>query len=180
MDREANHDLGRTRFASHRWRISIIPSGAERALIVVEKPKLKFLLAGRPIQVDVRREYRKGRIYAIALPDRRSSVCRAMILDALETDLGIWRVTIRHAAEDRPRLLAARLGGPQGDYTDRLDRAAYGEPEPLSASDLDRYGSTSRWRDDLIRRGRAEESQKRPSRRYAFPPSLPCAAARVP
>lgn len=128
-------------------------------MIVVEKAKLRFLLAGLPVPLEVSREYRKGRLYSFGMVGRRLSLGRVMVQEIVELEPGAWRITVLHAAEERPRLLAARLGGAGGDYTDRPDRAAQGEPEALSDADLERYASTARWKADQERRELAHRAR---------------------
>lgn len=107
-------------------------------MIVVDKAKLRFLLAGRTLEVDVTREYRRGRSYALGTSNTRS-VCRVQVLERVELEDGSWKLTIRQSA-DAPRLLAARPG-PGRDYVSDPHLAMRDEPEAVDSTTLDRFAA---------------------------------------
>lgn len=107
-------------------------------MIVVDKGKLKFLLAGRITEVDVTTSYRKGRSYAVGTSHKRS-ICRAEVLELQELEDATWRLKIRLAL-DKPRLLAARPG-PGHDYVSDPHLAMREEPEAVDARSLERYAA---------------------------------------
>lgn len=58
-------------------------------MIVVDKPKLKFLLAGRTITVTVNSDrYKRGRSYAVGTAHNKASTCTATVLGIRVTDSG--------------------------------------------------------------------------------------------
>lgn len=131
-------------------------------MIVLDRPKLKFLLAGRAITVDVTRTYRKGRSYAVGTSHKRS-VCRVQVLEIFELNDTTRRLTIKLSTEEKPRLLAANPAGMRSDYTNDPKRAAQGEPEALTDAqlqDLTKYRAAHAhgaqaaplldWRDRLV------------------------------
>ena len=92
-------------------------------MIIIDRPKLRFLLAGRTIQIDETRSYRKGRVYPLGV-SRRSAVCRIVVVDLEPLESG-WRVTIKRAAVDEPPMFLARdPAGMRRDYTPNPAKAA--------------------------------------------------------
>lgn len=109
-------------------------------VIVVDRSKLKFLLAGRSLLVKVSREHRKGRTYAVGT-SYKNTICRVEVLEVVPLPDG-WRLEIRRVTEDTPRLLAANPAGMRTDYVTDPLKAARGEPEALSdkqVQELTRY-----------------------------------------
>lgn len=125
-------------------------------MIVVDSQKLRFLLAGRPLTVEVHREYRKGRDYAVGKTFRKAT-CRAVVEDIEQTGAKTWRLTIRHSYEDRPVWLAKKNA--RADYTRELSKAMLDEPEPVGREDLRRYAKQSMARDDPQRRSAAHAAR---------------------
>lgn len=104
-------------------------------MIIIDKPKLKFLLAGRAVQIEAGREYRKGRSYALGLSHKRS-ICRVEVLDVDGSDEMGWVLSVKLASTDTPRLLAADPAGMRSDYVSDPQKAARGEPEALTDAQL--------------------------------------------
>lgn len=126
-------------------------------MIVVSKANLRFLLAGRAIEVDVPREYRRGRSYALGTRHNRT-VCRVQILACRQLADG-WRVTVRQMSGDEVRLLAR--SGSRGYVTapveadpadpDVLRGAASEEPEALSEEQVRHLARYRAARDRMVR-----------------------------
>lgn len=133
-------------------------------MIVVDRPKLKFLLAGRKIIVEVGREYRKGRDYAVGTSWKRS-VCRARVEVVEELEDG-WRLTLAQVIEEKPRWFARQ--GVQADYTFEIAKAVLDEPEPLDDVTLRRFAADASERDAERRQDAARSAALlRPSTRLA-------------
>jgi hypothetical protein len=98
-------------------------------LIVIERTKLKFLLSGRALVIDVPapERYRTGRSYALGFNHRRT-VCRVEIIEVLDET-----IRVRLADMDPPLLLAARS---QYGYTDDPAKAMRDEPEAVHPGEL--------------------------------------------
>lgn len=142
-------------------------------MIIIDKPTLKFLRAGRAVNVTSTRNYRAGYSYAIGLTHKRT-VCRALIVDSTQTSDGTWTLILKQDLIDRPIFLAANPAGMRSDYTYSEARAARGtDRQPIEA-----VGSTrddAAWlqkrsreaadRDDQIRRERAHRERIERKRR---------------
>ena len=131
-------------------------------MILLDKAKLKFLLAGRAIDVDVPRAYDKRRIYSVGVRPKHA-VCRAQILNATETADG-WTLTIRQHTEDVPVFLAANPGAIRADYTTnpaRAAREANGSPIEAVRDDawIAKVAAAASSRDDRLRRERAHAAR---------------------
>ena len=105
-------------------------------MIVISRERLKFLLAGRELDVVLdrmpARPYKRGRVYAVGLTHRKTT-CHAEILSVTDSpDFVALRLRIAPAASDRPRMLARKSG-----YTELSDPLDAGEA--LSVADLEQY-----------------------------------------
>lgn len=101
-------------------------------MILVDKPKLKFLLAGRVVLVGSSHgNYRKGRTYAVGTRANRT-ICRVEVVKVVATADG-FDLSIRQATEDKPRLLARNPGAQRADYVSEPSAAAADEPEAVDA-----------------------------------------------
>ena len=103
-------------------------------MIVIEKQKLRFLLAGHPLTITGinTTRYRRGRTYALGITHKHS-ICRVEIIELQPTS---ETMRVRLANIDPPRLLAARS---EYGYTDDPAKAMNGEPEAVPYHDLERY-----------------------------------------
>lgn len=110
-------------------------------MIVVDRGRLKFLLAGRAVTVDVTREYRRHGVYALGISPRKSS-CRVQVVERFRLNDGTWRLTIKRLSGDEVRLFKR-----SGSYAtapveldpadpDVLRGADFHEPEALSDEQL--------------------------------------------
>ena len=112
-------------------------------MILIDKPKLKFLLAGRQIDVDVNRAYRKGRVYAVGVRHNKPATCRVQILECKAQENG-WTIRVQRLSGDIVRLMT-RNGYVEApveldpDDPDVLIGGMTSEPEPLDAATLKRY-----------------------------------------
>jgi hypothetical protein len=74
----------------------------------------------------------------------------------------VWVISfVKGDATDTPRLLAARPGGPGGDYTANPARAAKGEPEAVSASLQEKFSQRAREQHTATKRGDWREQRDR-------------------
>ena len=128
-------------------------------MITVDKGKLKFLKAGRAVQVDVDREYRKGRAYKVRLEGSRTTKLPCVIVDSFRMNDGCWRLTIRQHVEEEQWFLAANPAGQRGDYTHDPHRAARGEPEAVDPRVVEKWAERAGGRDDLERRAQAHAAR---------------------
>lgn len=131
-------------------------------MIIVDKPKLKFLLAGREVQVTSprtpSREYRVSHHYSIGTRHNHA-ICRVLIVRA---DLGEleWVLTVR-LSEAEP----ARLLGKTGGYTSDPGRAMDDDPgEAVDSATQTRLTDlgTIRWQE-----ARLEQQQRMMARSLA-------------
>ena len=134
-------------------------------MIVVDRPKLKFLLAGRVITVDVSREYKKGRIYSVGVSATKKAICRVQVLETHNTGEG-WRLSIGQWTQETPVYLSANPAGMRTDYTSNSFRAAKdpdGSPiEAVRGADeawLAKVAKAAAERDDLMRRQAAHRAR---------------------
>ena len=138
-------------------------------MIIIDRPKLRFLLAGRTIQIDETRSYRKGRVYPLGV-SRRSAVCRIVVVDLEPLESG-WRVTIKRAAVDEPPMFLARdPAGMRRDYTPNPAKAARDSTGAIEVADpafVARASRVAAERDDALRRERAANRPKSRRHRYA-------------
>jgi hypothetical protein len=113
-------------------------------MIIIDKPKLKFLLAGRAITITVRTgDYRKGRIYAVGLAHNRPATCKATIEDIKPLEHG-FQLRIVQNREAPERYLARSMAR---GYTYRPEQAIPDEgATALSLEDLERISSAGRAR----------------------------------
>lgn len=104
-------------------------------MIVVDRRKMKFLLAGRELEVTMdaqpKRPYRVHHVYAVGITGKRGT-CHAEVLEVTVLEEGV-RLRIRHApgGADRTRFLARKSG-----YTVISDPLDAGAVPPVSAVSL--------------------------------------------
>jgi hypothetical protein len=113
--------------------------------------------------VAVRRE----RLGDISLPDARREGFRTTgeffdywreLHGRVELERDVWVISfVKGERVDVPRLLAARPGGPSGDYTSNPHLAMLDEPEAISEAELGRFSREAAKRDHLIRQARRAE-----------------------
>lgn len=125
-------------------------------MIIVDSQKLRFLLAGRPLTVEVHREYRKGRDYAVGKTFRKAT-CRAVVTDIERVGAKTWRITIKYQLEDKPVWLAKKNA--RCDYTQEKSKAMLDEPEPVDQATLKRYSAEATARDEPQRRSEAHRAR---------------------
>jgi hypothetical protein len=112
-------------------------------MIIVEKPKLRFLLAGRPIDIHVEHEYRRGRTYAVGVRHNHPATCRVAIIHCHPLDTG-WTIRIQRLSGDIVRLMT-RSGYVEApveldpDDPDVLIGGRLTEPELIDQTTLERY-----------------------------------------
>lgn len=123
-------------------------------MILIEKGQLRFLLAGRPIEVDVTREHRKHRAYAVGIRHNRT-LCHIEVT-AIEKLPAGWKLTIRKLTGDQVRLFS-RSGGyvtapveANPDDPDVLRGADFHEPEAVDEETQEQLTElgTLRWRQE--------------------------------
>lgn len=112
-------------------------------MILIDKPRLKFLLAGREITVTVnpgRCEFRRGRQYSIGIHHNKT-ICRAQLIKAHDVDQGL-EMTLKLAEVDPFRLL-----GRTGGYVTDPALALPDEPEAVDAATQEHLSTlgTLRW-----------------------------------
>ena len=117
-------------------------------MIVLARAKVRFLMAGRVLDVEVTSpdRFRVGRTYALGA-DHRTTICRVEILETTDTSL-----KVRLARTDPPRLLRPSRVAPRlGDYTDDLHKAMRDEPEAVDPREIDRINRRYRERITALR-----------------------------
>ena len=125
-------------------------------MIVLDKPKLKFLKAGRSVTVIVPHDrYRKGRVYSVGLAHNRPATCTCTIKGVKVTATG-FELEIVQNREDQPRFLARNPGAQRRDYVTRTADALPDEPEPIDAALQAKYGKEAR-ENDLARRSKQHD-----------------------
>lgn len=146
-------------------------------MILVDSRKLRFLQTGRTVHVYVARPRRVGcESEAGVRPEH--PIVRVKVLDCvgiIDGDFEGYRLEIRQDSAQPPRYLSKRAANlhPYTEISAKAARDRNGPIEALDASDLARYAREAFKRDDAIRRERAEESQKRRTRRYSVASSFP-------
>jgi hypothetical protein len=101
-------------------------------VIVVDRPQLESVLAGREVTLDPDPRYRVGRTYALGLTSRRT-VCRVEVVANGD------RLRVRMTMPDSPRLLGRTVGYVELDPANpgaAFRRAMFSEPEPIDEYDL--------------------------------------------
>ena len=129
-------------------------------MIAIDKPKLKFLDAGRTLTVEHPdpQRYHRGRNYQLRILEHRTIRRRVEILE-----IHAAGITIRLARYyDPPRLLAARS---QYGYTDNPAQALRDEPEAISPDDLNRLAQQAQHR---FAQQRADELEAQRARSIAI------------
>ena len=106
-------------------------------MIVVDKRKLRFLLAGRTLELSAGREYRKGRDYAVGV--NRKQICRATILSCEPAADG-FVIRIRQHREVPLKFLARDPGAQRRDYVSEPSKAMLGEHAVLDDETASFYG----------------------------------------
>jgi hypothetical protein len=117
-------------------------------MIVLARAKVRFLMAGRTLDIEVKSpgRYTRGRTYALGA-DQRTTICRVEIIDTTDTSL-----KVRLARTDQPRLLRpSRTAARLGDYTDDTHQAMVDEPEAVDPHELDRINRRYRERVTALR-----------------------------
>jgi hypothetical protein len=111
-------------------------------LIVLDKPKLKFLLAGRTITVTVPHDrFRRGRSYSVSTAYNKPASCTATVVGIRVTASGRELDIIQN--RDQPDEYMARYS-PKG-YTSRLADALGREDAPvLDRATQARYSKDAR------------------------------------
>lgn len=125
-------------------------------MIVVDKPMLKFLLAGRAVDITAPREYKKGSIQHVGIRAKRP-ICRVEVLERWH-DGQVWKLSVRQWTQDTPLYLAATFS--RGDYTTvaaMAAREADGSPIEAVRGDgwFERATAAASERDDQLRREQA-------------------------
>lgn len=113
-------------------------------MIIIERPKLRFLMAGRILAVPVTdpTRYSIGRTYALGTTHQAPALCRVQIVTIEQLIL-----KIRLAETDPPRLLRpAKIAPRLGDYTDDPHKALPDEPEAVDPRDIERINRRHRER----------------------------------
>jgi hypothetical protein len=141
-------------------------------VIIITKPKLRFLDAGRAITLTVARPRRVGRDYP-AGPRHGHPVTRVHVHACTQTPDG-WELKLTQHRIDQAIYLAASPGSQHSDYTTNPARAAR-EPggSPIEAAPDTRYARDAYKRDDALRRQKAAQRQSARSKRYSVQSSLP-------
>lgn len=124
-------------------------------MIVLDKPKLKFLLAGRSISVPVTTtRYRKGRTYSVGTAHNRPATCTATVTGITVTASGFELEIIQNReAEDR---YLARYS-PRG-YTTKIAEALGREDAPcIDETTQARFSKEARERFEQDRERRQAE-----------------------
>ena len=116
-----------------------------------------------PLRITIL-EVRQEHLGEITLPDARREGFRTTqefkdywrgLYGTFDLELPVWVIGFaRGDVTDRPRLLAARPGGPGGDYTDNPARAARDEGEAVPQQTQERFSRRAAERDDLLRASR--------------------------
>lgn len=99
-------------------------------MIVIDRPKFKFLRNGRTILIPNDGKHRTGRTYKLRISGQRRARWEIRIL-AIEKN----QLRIQLTGDDKPRLLAAHS---EYGYTDDPHRAMPGEPEAVSYDEQQR------------------------------------------
>ena len=113
-------------------------------MIVVDRRKLKFLLAGRELEVTIDRQpvkpYKRHHVYAVGITGAHGT-CHAEVLAVTVSDEGVV-LRIKHApgGADQPRML-----GRTTDYTTVGDPLDAGESLTAAEQELVSAEGTMRW-----------------------------------
>ena len=140
-------------------------------MIIIDRPKLRFLLAGRTIQIDETRSYRKGRVYPLGV-SRRSAVCRIVVVDLEPLESGWRESTIKRPCGRRAAamFLARDPAGMRRDYTPNPAKAARDSTGAIEVADpafVARASRVAAERDDARRRELAKASRVKRRLEYA-------------
>jgi hypothetical protein len=128
-------------------------------LIVLDKPKLRFLLAGRTITVTVNHDrHRKGRSYSVSTAYNRPASCTATVIGIRVTASG-RELQIIQSREAPERYLARSLAR---GYTTRPEDAIQDEgATALSREDLKSLAGAAQRRFDREQRDEINRQQAR-------------------
>jgi hypothetical protein len=152
-------------------------------MIILDAHRLKFLLNGRAVSLNVDRAYRVGRDYALGTRRGRPLI-RVAVLACRESANSSYEIKIARISGEEVRLLArnsargyvsASLEAAAFDPKSALRGALAREPEAIDAQTLERYAKQASERDDELRRQKLAQapSQNPRRRRYAVASSLP-------
>ena len=125
------------------------------AVILIEKPKLRFLDAGRALTIPhpAPHRYKRDRTYALGTTHNRT----VRRVEILEVRLDAIRIRIAPYREP-PRLLAARS---QYGYTDNPAQAMFDEPEAIRPADQHRLATEAQARYAQQRAAQLAQQQAR-------------------
>jgi hypothetical protein len=128
-------------------------------LIVLDKPKLKFLLAGRTITVTVNHDrHRKGRSYSVSTAHNKPATCTATVVGIRVTSSG-REIDIKQNREAPERYLARSLAR---GYTTRPEEAIQDEgATALTKEDLKSLTGAAQRRFDRQQRDEINRQQAR-------------------
>lgn len=153
-------------------------------MIRIDKPKFKFLYAGHELEVDVSREYRKGRVYAAGKAHNKTASCQVQVTSCKRREGG-WTITVKRLSGDVVRLMG-RSGGYvtaavelNPDDPDVLVGGWKREPEPIDPLYVRRYAETNHARDEQLRREAAHRrrlERRNPSATQVKSPMVPPAS----
>lgn len=131
-------------------------------MIVVDKPKLKFLLAGRTITVTVNSDrYKRGHSYSVSTAHSKAAICRVVVVarTVIATGDGAFELAIRQDRTDEPLLLALNPAGQGRDYVSVHEPHALQEPEPVDAASREKMSAEAHQRFTSQRATRPEERE---------------------
>lgn len=111
-------------------------------MIIIDKPRMRFLLAGRILTIEITNpdHYRKGRSYSVGVRHNKQ-VCRGEILH-VDPDAGTIQIR-QQILQAEPNLLARHS---QYGYTSNPAQAMFGEPEAVIPDDIERLTRRDRER----------------------------------
>jgi hypothetical protein len=131
-------------------------------MIELDSRKLRFLRAGRTVELDSPRSYATGKAITVQVHGEQRSRLRVQVLDAQKHE-GAWRLRVQQYSREEVWYLTANPGAQRNDYTQNPARAAR-EPSggliEAVRGDLDRYAREALKRDDQIRRERAHQARQ--------------------
>lgn len=144
-------------------------------MILIDKPKLKFLLAGRAVNIEVSSpRYTKGRVYSVGLRHSRT-ICRAEVLTILTLENG-YELRLKHWTQDKAVYLAANPGAIRADYTSNPARAARerdGSPiEAVAGEDL----KADPWLERVVKQARERDVERKRTQKLERPRAARIAA----
>lgn len=147
-------------------------------MILIDAGRLKFLKAGRTLELDSPHRYRIGRDYDVGVK-RDHPILRVTVLSCDPSGGDRYALRIRQNALEPARYLT-RSAANTRSYTDRPSAAARDRSGPLEAipnEDLKRYARAAFERDDQIRRERIAAQPLRNRRTWGYSALGPLAAS---